>query len=134
MTKILWVVIVHGYMEESDVKSTCVDLGKLFLFEIYRVVKFSIQNLTRCKKVGSKSDKMKCFYFKIMLFRKKIFLKIMLFIKNIFFKIVLLKIHFFFKFVLFKYARKTQNLRILRGKLKQNVIFCVQFFFQNRAF
>ena len=23
MTKILWVVTVHGYMEESDVKSTC---------------------------------------------------------------------------------------------------------------
>ena len=32
--------------------------------------------------------------------------------------------------VLFNFARKTQNLRILRGQLNQNVIFCVQFFFQ----
>ena len=32
--------------------------------------------------------------------------------------------------VLFKNARKTQNLRILRGKLNQNVIFCVQIFFK----
>ena len=38
------------------------------------------------------------------------------------------------KIVLFKYARKTQNLRILRCKLSQNVIFCVQFFFQNLLF
>ena len=36
--------------------------------------------------------------------------------------------------MLFKNARKTQNLRILRGQLNQNVIFCVQFFFQNRDF
>ena len=36
--------------------------------------------------------------------------------------------------MLFKNARKTQNLRNLRGKLNQNVIFCVQIFFQNRAF
>ena len=32
--------------------------------------------------------------------------------------------------VLFKIARKMQNLRMLRGKVKQKVIFCVQFFFQ----
>ena len=32
--------------------------------------------------------------------------------------------------MLFKTARKTQNLRILRGKLKQNVIFWVQIFFK----
>ena len=38
-----------------------VDLGKLFLFKICRVVKFLIQSLTRCKKVDSKSDKMKNF-------------------------------------------------------------------------
>ena len=30
--------------------------------------------------------------------------------------------------MLFKNARKMQKLRILRGKLKQNVIFCVQIF------
>ena len=30
----------------------------------------------------------------------------------------------------FKTAPKTQNLRILRGKLNQNVIFCVQMFFK----
>ena len=32
--------------------------------------------------------------------------------------------------MLFKNARKTQNLHDLRGKLKQNVIFCVQNFFK----
>ena len=36
--------------------------------------------------------------------------------------------------MLFKSARKTQNLRILRGKLNQNVIFCVQTFFKNMLF
>ena len=47
--------------------------------------------------------------------------------------------------MLFKNARKMQNLRILRSKLNQNVIFCLQIFFkivlflkqiflQNRAF
>ena len=36
--------------------------------------------------------------------------------------------------MLFKYARKTQFLRILRGKMNQNVIFWVQKFFQNHAF
>ena len=40
-----------------------VDLGKLI--KIFRIVKFLIQNLTRCKKVDSKSDKMKKFLFKI---------------------------------------------------------------------
>ena len=40
---------------------------------------------------------------------------------------------FFFKIVLFKNAPKTQNFRILRGKMNQNVIFCVQIFFQNRV-
>ena len=43
---------------------------------------------------------------------------------------MLFKKSFFFKIVLFKYARKTQYLRILRGKLKQNVIFCEQIFFK----
>ena len=37
---------------------------------------------------------------------------------------------FFLKIILFKNARKTQNLRFLRGKLNQNVIFCVQIFFK----
>ena len=36
--------------------------------------------------------------------------------------------------VLFKKARKTQKLHILRGEMRQNVIFCVQIFFWNRAF
>ena len=30
----------------------------------------------------------------------------------------------------FKSARKTQNLRILRGKTRQNVIFVCKFFFK----
>ena len=49
LTKILWVVTVHGYLEESDVKSTC---GGLRLI---------VQNLTRCTKVDLKSDKTKTF-------------------------------------------------------------------------
>ena len=32
--------------------------------------------------------------------------------------------------MLFKYARKKQNLRFLRGEMSQNVIFCVQKVFQ----
>ena len=58
----------------------------------------------------------------------------MLFRKNFFFEIVLFKIIFFFKIVLFKYARKTQIFRILRGKTRQNVIFCVQNFFKIELF
>ena len=79
--------------------------------------------MTRCKKVDSKSDKIKIllfqnhafynnFSFKIMLFRKKIFLRI----------------------VIFKIARNTQKMRIFRGKLNQNVLLCVQHFFQNLLF
>ena len=63
-------------------------------------------------------------YFKIVLFENIFFFKIMFFRKNVFFKILL-----------FKSARKTQNLRILRDKMDQNVTFCVQiFFFQNLLF
>ena len=58
----------------------------------------------------------------------------MLFGKNFFFEIVLFKINFFLKMVLFKYARKTQNLRTLLGIMRQNVIFCMQSFYQNPAF
>ena len=47
---------------------------------------------------------------------------------------MLLKKFFFLKVVLFKYARKTQNLRILRDKLTQNVIFCVQIFLRCKKF
>ena len=36
--------------------------------------------------------------------------------------------------VLFKYARKTQNFSILLSKLKENVIFCMQNFFQDQLF
>ena len=126
-----------------------VDLGKIFLFKICRVVKFSIQNLTRCGKIDSKSDKTKKSWFKIWQDEKFLF-KIMLFTKNFyskscflqnffskscfinffFSKSCFIKIFFFFKIMLFKTARKTQNLRILRPKLNQNVIFCMQFFFK----
>ena len=41
---------------------------------------------------------------------------------------------FLFKIELFKIARKTQILRILRGRMNQNVIFCVQKIFQNLLF
>ena len=47
---------------------------------------------------------------------------------------MLLRKKIFLKIVLFKIARKRQNLHILRGKLNQNVIFCVQKFFQNLLF
>ena len=98
-TKALWKVHV-------------VDLGKLL--RTWRVVEKLISNLTRQKNFYSKSDDTKKFLFKIMLFTKTFSFKITIFRKNIFFEIVL-----------FKSARKTQNLHILRGKLKQNVIFCV---------
>ena len=84
-------------------------LKKYFFLKNWRVVKFLIQNLTRCKKLDSRSGKMKNFYFKIMLFRK----------------------FFFFKILHFEIARNTQKMLILRGKLNQNVIFCAQHFFQN---
>ena len=54
----------------------------------------------------------------------------MLFKKIFLFKIVLFKKMFFLKIVLFKSARKTQNLPVLRGKMSQNVIFCVQKIFK----
>ena len=57
----------------------------------------------------------------------------MLFRINFFFKIMLF-IFFALKIVLFKNARKTQSLRILRGHMSQNVIFCVQKFLQNLPF
>ena len=41
---------------------------------------------------------------------------------------------FSFEVVLFKIERQTQNLRMLLGKLNQNVNSCVQFFFQNLFF
>ena len=47
---------------------------------------------------------------------------------------MLLKQSFFFKIVLFNIARRTQNLFILRCELKQNVIFCLQFFFKIALF
>ena len=49
------------------------DLGELS--RIWRVVMFLIPNLTRCKKVDTKSDKTKTFLFKIMLFTKKYFIQ-----------------------------------------------------------
>ena len=68
-----------------------------------------------------------------MLFTKKFHSK-SCFLQKKFIQNHALKKIFFFKVMLFKNARQTQNLRILRGKLNQNVIFCVQLFFQNRAF
>ena len=50
------------------------------------------------------------------------------------FKSMLFRKVFYFKIVLFKIARETQNLRILWGKLNQNVFFSVQFSFQNLLF
>ena len=47
---------------------------------------------------------------------------------------MLLREKILFKIVLFKNARKTQKLHILWGKMSQNVIFCVQNFFQNLLF
>ena len=43
---------------------------------------------------------------------------------------MLFKKSFFFKIALFKYTRKTQKLSVLRGNLKQNVIFSEQIFFK----
>ena len=54
--------------------------------------------------------------------------------KNFFFKIMLFKKILYLRIVLFKYARKKENLRILRGKMSQNVVFCVQKKFQNMLF
>ena len=61
-----------------------VDLGKLFLFKIWRVFEKFIQNLTRCKKFISKTDKTKNFRFKIILFTKTCSFKNMLFKNNFF--------------------------------------------------
>ena len=125
-----------------------VDLGKLF--KIYRVVKFLIQNLTRCKmliqnrtrrnKCDSKSDQTKKIWFKIWrsefffiqnrAFYKNFSFEMVLFRKKNFFKIMLLKNIFSSKSCFFKIARKTQDLRILQSELTQNVIFCVHFFFK----
>ena len=106
-------------------------LKKYFFLKNWRVVKFLIQNLTRCKKLDSRSGKMKNFYFKIMLFAKFFSFRIMLSRKNFTFKIMLFRNFFFFKILHFEIARNTQKMRILRGKLNQNVIFCAQHFFQN---
>ena len=106
-------------------------LKKYFFLKNWRVVNFLIQNLTRCKKFDSRSGKMKNFYFKIMLFAKIFSFRIMLSRKNFTFKIMLFRNFFFFKILHFKIARNTQKMRILGGKLNQNVIFCVQHFFQH---
>ena len=73
-------------------------------------MKTLIQNVTRRKNFDSKS----CFLE-----------------KHIYSKSCFLEKFFCHEIVLFKYARKTQNVRILRGKMSQNVIFCVQKLFQN---
>ena len=98
--------------------------------KIWRMFKKLISNLTRWKIFNSKSDKTKKFWFKIMLFRNIFLFKIMPFRKIFFSKIKLFKKNFFIKIVHFNFARKTQNLRILRGKMSQNVIFWVQKFFK----
>ena len=69
-----------------------------------------------------------------MLFTKTFSFKIMLSRKNFTFKIMFFGKFFFFKVVLFKIARKTENMRILPGKLNKNVSFCAQFFFEIMLF
>ena len=98
---------------------------------MWQDVKILIQNLTRCKKGDSRSDEMKNFYLQFKLFTKLFSFRIMLSRKHFTFKIMLFRKNFFLKNVLFKIARNTQKMRILRGKLNQNVIFFVQHFFQN---
>ena len=66
---------------------------KYIFLENWHVVKFLLQNLTRCRKADSKSDRMKSFYFKIILFRKKFKFKIMLFRKIFSSKSCFLKLH-----------------------------------------
>ena len=103
-------------------------------FEIWRVVKVLTQNLTRCKRVHSKCDKMKKNWFKIMHFTKTFSFKIMHFRKILTFRIMLSRNFFFFKIVLSKTARDTQSMSILRSKLNENALFCVQHFFSKSAF
>ena len=52
--------------------------------------------------------------------------------EKITFKSMLFRNFLFFKIALFEIARKAQILRILRGKLNENVIFCEQRFFQKK--
>ena len=63
-----------------------------------------------------------------MLFTKKIYSK-SCFYKKIFLQNRDFQKIFFSKIMLFEKAGKLQNLCILRGKLSQKLIFCVQFFF-----
>ena len=109
--------------------------------KISHVVRYSIQNLTRCKKVDSKSDKTKKNSFKIWqdkkfliqnhAFNKNFFIQIHAFWKKIY-----IQKHAFHKkfFLQNRVARKTQFLRILWGKLNEKMIFCLQGFFQNLIF
>ena len=69
-----------------------------------------------------------------MLFTKTNSFKIILVRINFTFKITLFRKAVFLKIVLFKIACETQNLRILQGQLSENVIFCVQNFFQKLPF
>ena len=108
-----------------------VDLDKIFLFKIWRVVKKLIRNLTRWNFLIQNLTRRKNFYSKSC-FLQKLFHSKSCFLEKVFHsKSWFLEKKIFIKIVLSKIARKTKNLRFLRGKLKQNVILCVQMFFQN---
>ena len=64
-----------------------------------------------------------------MLFTKNFYSK-SCFLNSFFLQNRAIKKIFFFKIMLYKNARKTQILRILRGKLNENVIDCMQIFFK----
>ena len=57
LTKLLYAVTVHGYMEENDLKSTCggtrlefkIEKMEIFKIKIWHVEEYFIQNLTRVK-------------------------------------------------------------------------------------
>ena len=57
----------------------------------------------------------------------------MFFTKTFSIKILILRRKFFFKIVLFKIEREMQNVRILRSKMNQNVIFFGAKFFWKSA-
>ena len=54
LTKILWAVFAHGYMEENNVKRT--RGGTRLEFVVKKFEKFLIENLTGRKKFISNSD------------------------------------------------------------------------------
>ena len=123
-------------MEESDVKGTCGGLRRIVQNLLRREIFNSKSDAL--KKVDSNSDKMKKnliekltrrkFFIQKHAFYKRFFIQNHSFWKKLLFRFMLFRKTFSFKIVLLKCARKAQSLGVLRGKLKQNVIFCVQIF------